>query len=104
MKENKRSKMDEKFNIQSNAVAKKPHKRILQGIVTSDKTDKTIVVKVETQVAHPLYKKYYKQSKKFMAHDEKNDAHFGDTVKIRECRPLSAKKRWDLFEIVQRAK
>lgn len=97
--------MDEKFEMQTSTVAvKKPHKRVLQGVVVSEKTDKTIVVKVERQVAHPLYKKYYKESKKFMAHDETNNAHQGDTVKIRECRPLSALKRWELFEIVERAK
>lgn len=97
--------MDEKFEMQKSTVAvKKPHKRVLQGVVVSEKTDKTIVVKVERQVAHPLYKKYYKESKKFMAHDETNNAHQGDTVKIRECRPLSALKRWELFEIVERAK
>ena len=97
--------MDEKLEMQTNAVAvKKPHKRVLQGVVVSDKTEKTIVVKVERQVAHPLYKKYYKESKKFMAHDETNNAHQGDIVKIRECRPMSAVKRWELFEIVERAK
>lgn len=97
--------MDEKLEMHTSTVAvKKPHKRILQGIVVSDKTDKTIVVKVERQVAHPLYKKYYKESKKFMAHDETNDVHIGDKVKIRECRPLSALKRWELIEIVERAK
>jgi small subunit ribosomal protein S17 len=97
--------MDEKLEMQTTAVAvKKPHKRILQGIVVSDKTDKTIVVKVERQVAHPLYKKYYKESKRFMAHDVSNNAHLGDKVKIRECRPMSALKRWEIFEIVERAK
>lgn len=94
-------------NTQTNltdVVVKKPHKRILQGVVTSDKPDKTIIVKVERQVSHPIYKKYYKQSKKFMAHDENNEAHVGDTVRIRESRPLSARKRWVLIEIVERAK
>ena len=82
----------------------KSSKKILQGKVVSHKADKTIVVSVERQVAHPLYKKYFKRSKKFMAHDETNDAKTGDTVKIRESRPLSARKRWTLIEIVDRAK
>jgi small subunit ribosomal protein S17 len=82
----------------------KTRKRVLQGIVVSDKADKTIVVKVERQIAHPLYKKYYKRSKKFMAHDERNEAKEGDKVRIQESRPLSAKKRWALIEIVERAK
>lgn len=97
--------MNDKTQMETmDAVVKKPHKRILQGVVTSDKADKTITVKVERQVAHPIYKKYYKQSKKFMAHDENNEARTGDTVKIRENRPLSARKRWVLIEIVERAK
>lgn len=97
--------MNDKTQMETmDVVVKKPHRRILQGVVTSDKADKTIVVKVERQVAHPIYKKYYKQSKKFMAHDENNDAHIGDIVKIRENRPLSARKRWVLIEIVERAK
>ncbi len=105
MKENKRNKMNDKTqNEIMDVVERKPHKRILQGVVTSDKPDKTIIVKVERQVAHPIYKKYYKQSKKFMAHDENNDAHIGDIVRIRENRPLSARKRWVLIEIVERAK
>ncbi|HOV92164.1 MAG TPA: 30S ribosomal protein S17 [Candidatus Kapabacteria bacterium] len=82
----------------------KTRKRVLQGIVVSDKADKTIVVKVERQIAHPLYKKYYKRRKKFMAHDERNEAKEGDKVRIQESRPLSAKKRWVLIEIVERAK
>lgn len=83
---------------------KKSHKRILQGKVKSNKPDKTIIVAIERQVAHPLYKKYYKRTKSFMAHDEKNECNQGDTVKIRESRPLSANKRWELVEIVERAK
>jgi len=82
----------------------KTRKRVLQGVVLSDKADKTIVIKVERQIAHPLYKKYYKRSKKFMAHDERNEAKEGDKVRIQESRPLSAKKRWALIEIVERAK
>ena len=82
----------------------KSRKRILTGKVTSAKADKTITVSVVSQVAHPIYRKYYKKSKKFLAHDEINDAKEGDTVKIRESRPLSSRKRWTLMEIVERAK
>ena len=76
----------------------------LQGVVVSDKMDKTIVIEIMMRKLHPLYKKYVTRSKKFKAHDEKNEAHIGDTVKIEECRPLSRDKRWRLIEIVQRAK
>lgn len=74
------------------------------GTVSSDKMDKTITVRVETVKQHPLYKKTIKTSKKYMAHDENNEAKIGDTVKIMETRPLSKEKRWRLIEIVQKAK
>lgn len=83
---------------------KRSSKRILTGKVKSDKPDKTIVVTVERQVAHPIYKKYFKRRNNFMAHDENNECKKGDTVKIIESRPLSANKRWSLVEIVERAK
>lgn len=70
-----------------------PHKRVLQGKVTSNKAEKTIIVAVERQVMHPLYKKYFKSTKKFMAHDPESTCNIGDTVKIKECRPMSARKR-----------
>ena len=79
-------------------------KKVRQGKVVSNKADKTIVVLIERQVAHPIYKRYYKQSKKVMAHDEKNECNIGDTVRIIESRPLSARKRWALVDIVERAK
>jgi len=79
-------------------------RRILEGRVVSNKPDKTIIVLVERYVQHPLYKKYYKRSKKFMAHDEKNECQVGDLVRIIEWRPLSRRKRWMLKEIVERAK
>ena len=79
-------------------------KMIRQGIVVSDKSDKTIVVRVERQFIHPLYKKTVRRHKKFMAHDETNDAHVGDVVQIMESRPLSARKRWTLHKIVKRVK
>ena len=77
--------------------------KTLTGIVVSDKTDKTIVVSVLTPKNHPLYRKAYTTSKRFMAHDEKNEAHHGDTVIITETRPLSARKRHILTKIVERA-
>ena len=85
-------------------VEAKSNKRIMQGKVVSNKADKTIVLLIERQVAHPLYKKYYKRAKKVMAHDEKNDCNIGDVVKVIESRPLSKNKRWNMIEIVERAK
>lgn len=74
------------------------------GKVVSSKMDKSIVVAIERKVAHPLYKKYFRRTTKFYAHDEKNEAGVGDTVKIMETRPLSKLKRWRLVEIVTKAK
>lgn len=74
------------------------------GVVTSAKMDKTITVLIERKIKHPIYGKFMKKSKKFTAHDEKNDCNEGDTVKIMETRPLSKKKRWRLVEILERAK
>jgi len=79
-------------------------KQVLQGIVVSDKMEKTIVVEIMMRKLHPLYKKYLTRSKKVKAHDETNDAKIGDTVRVVECRPLSRDKRWRLAEIVERAK
>jgi small subunit ribosomal protein S17 len=73
------------------------------GMVVSDKPDKTVAVSVETLVRHPLYKKRVRRSKRFMVHDERNEARVGDTVRIVETRPLSARKRWRLANIVSRA-
>ncbi|MCB0553492.1 MAG: 30S ribosomal protein S17 [Phaeodactylibacter sp.] len=74
------------------------------GLVTSNKMDKTIAVSVERRLRHPIYGKYVKKSKKFIAHDENNECNIGDTVRIMETRPLSKLKRWRLVEIVERAK
>ncbi len=74
------------------------------GVVTSNKMDKSIVVRVESRKKHPLYGKYMSHSTKFMAHDEQNECGIGDTVRIQETRPLSARKRWRLVQIVERAK
>lgn len=77
--------------------------KTLQGIVSSDKADKTIVVSVATRKTHPLYRKQYTSTSKFMAHDEKNDARVGDKVVISETKPLSARKRFKLDKILDRA-
>ena len=91
--------------MEENAVQTvKPSKRSFVGIVTSDKMDKSIVVTITTKKMDRLYKKYVTRTKKYMAHDENNDAHVGDTVRIVECRPLSKNKCWRLAEIVERAK
>lgn len=74
------------------------------GVVTSDKMDKSIVVIVERKVKHPIYGKFVKKTTKFIAHDEKNDCHIGDKVKIMETRPISKNKCWRLIEIIERAK
>ncbi len=69
-------------------------KRILQGVVVSDKNDKTVVVKVERRFTHPLLKKVVRRSKKYQAHDEANNSKIGDIIKIEECAPISKNKRW----------
>ena len=75
-----------------------------EGVVVSDKMDKSIVIKVERKMKHPIYGKFLKRSTKFMAHDENNDCHIGDRVRIMETRPLSKNKCWRLVEILERAK
>jgi small subunit ribosomal protein S17 len=75
-------------------------KRILEGVVVSDKNDKTIVVQVERRLRHPVLKKTVRLSKKYHAHDEKNEAKVGDTVRIEETRPMSKQKRWAFIEKV----
>ena len=79
------------------------HHRILQGKVVSNKMDKTIVVQVMRRYRHPRYRKYVNERVKYKAHDEKNDARPGDTVRIIESRPLSREKRWRLMTVVERA-
>ena len=74
------------------------------GEVVSNKMDKTITVSIERKLRHPIYGKYVKKTKKFVAHDENNDCNIGDTVRIMETRPLSKRKRWRLVEVLERAK
>ena len=80
------------------------NKQRFTGLVTSDKMDKTILVAISTRTLHTLYKKYVTRTKKVKAHDEHNDAHIGDTVRVVECRPLSKEKCWRLEQVVERAK
>ncbi len=79
-------------------------KKVQQGTVVSSKTDKTITVEIQVQEAHRIYKKVVRHSKKLTAHDERNDANEGDTVRVIESRPLSKTKRWRLVEVVERAR
>ena len=71
-------------------------KRILQGVVVSDKQDKTVTVKVERRIKHPVYSKVIRRSKKYAAHDENNQYKIGDLVSIRECSPISKRKTWEV--------
>jgi small subunit ribosomal protein S17 len=82
---------------------KKSNKRLLIGHVVSDKSDKTIVIRVDTLVKHPLFKKYISKRRKFMAHDPENQCKIGDKVQIIESRPLSRRKRWQLVQVLERA-
>jgi len=72
-------------------------KRIMQGVVVSDKMEKTIVVNVERKFPHPLYKKFIKRSKRYHVHDKDNQFKMGDIVNVQECRPLSKSKRWKVI-------
>ena len=83
---------------------KRNRRKVRIGTVVSDKMDKSIVVRVDRTYRHPLYEKIFRSSSKLYAHDEKNDAGIGDTVRVMETRPLSSKKRWRLVEVMERAK
>ena len=84
--------------------ATRGRRKVRQGIVVSDKMDKTVVVQIEQRKMHPIYGKIVKRSSKLKAHDETNDVHEGDTVRIAETRPTSKSKRWRVIEVVERAK
>jgi small subunit ribosomal protein S17 len=94
--------MNEEKNTESQKRQTKRKTRI--GVVTSNKMEKSITVAIEKRIKHPIYKKYFKKTTKFMAHDEKNECTEGDMVKIMETKPLSKKKRWRLVEVVEKAK
>jgi small subunit ribosomal protein S17 len=85
-------------------MAIKAKRKVREGVVASDKMDKTITVHVQRTVKHPLYKRIMRKTVSFKAHDEKNECKVGDKVRIVETRPLSATKRWRLLEVVERAK
>ena len=89
---------------QSTETTARSARKVREGVVVSDKMDKTIVVLVEDRVKHPLYGKVMTQSERLKAHDENNEAGAGDRVRIMETRPLSATKRWRLVEVVGKAK
>lgn len=85
-------------------VMERNKRKVREGVVVSDKMDKSIVINVERRMKHPVYGKYLKHSNKFMAHDEKNECRIGDRVRIMETRPLSKNKCWRLVEILEKAK
>lgn len=85
-------------------MAKRGIRKTRTGLVISNKMDKTITVAIERKVPHPIYKKYFKKTTKLLAHDEKGECNMGDKVKIMEARPLSARKRWRMIEIIEKAK
>ena len=95
--------MTDAKNNSGNAAAVQQHRNEKVGQVVSTKMQKTIVVEVQMSKAHPRYKRVIRSSKKFYAHDEQNTARMGDVVRIRETRPLSKLKRWQLEEIVRRS-
>ncbi len=90
--------------MEAKSVQTKVRKKIFTGKVVSTKMDKTIVVRITRRKLHPLYKKYVVVSKKLKAHDEKNECHVGDMVRVIESRPISKEKCWILHEIVEKAK
>ena len=87
----------------SEQTAERGHRKTRQGLVVSDKMDKTVTVQIDKLVMHPVYKKYVRQRVKYKVHDERNEARTGDTVLIEECRPLSRQKRWRVKQILDRA-
>ena len=90
-------------NQQEEAQGQERHRRVLQGVVVSDKMEKTIVVQVRRRYKHPRYRKYVNERIRYKAHDERNEAKIGDTVRIVSTRPLSRDKRWRLQAIVEKA-
>jgi small subunit ribosomal protein S17 len=89
---------------EQSVVPERNARKVREGLVVSDKMDKTVVVEVENRVKHAVYGKVMRRTSRLKAHDEANDAHQGDRVQIMETRPLSATKRWRLVEILERAK
>ena len=84
--------------------SERTRRKVRTGVVVAEKMDKTVLVRIDRNVRHALYAKTVKRSSKLAAHDETNDAHTGDTVRVMETRPVSKSKRWRVVEIVERAK
>jgi len=95
---------DEETVAAPEAAEHRNRRRVLRGLVSSDKMEKTIVITVTTTKQHPLYGRTMKRTKKFKAHDEHNEAGSGDTVEIMECRPISKEKSWRLLRVIEKAK
>lgn len=94
-----------KYSPESEIIHSKRNRRKTRiGTVISNKMNKSIIVAIERKIKHPMYKKYFKKTNKYMAHDENNVANVGDVVKIMETRPLSTRKRWRLIEVVEKVK
>jgi small subunit ribosomal protein S17 len=89
---------------QAQVAQERSRRKVRTGVVVSDAMDKTVVVRIDRQVRHRMYGKIVRRSSKLAAHDEANDAHVGDTVRVMETRPLSKTKRWRVIEVVERAK
>ena len=99
--------MSEGTNVSSNQASDaqaRPYRKIREGLVVSDKMEKTVVVSVEDRVKHALYGKVLRRTSKLKAHDEQNECGVGDRVRIQETRPLSATKRWRVVEVLEKAK
>ena len=94
----------ERDMIETSQVTERTRRKVRTGVVVSEKMDKTVLVRIDRKVRHPLYRKTVARSNKLAAHDENNDVHVGDTVRVVETRPLSKTKRWRVVEVVQRAK
>ena len=92
------------MSSEQSTTAERGRRKVRTGVVVSDKMDKTVLIRIDRQVRHSVYGKIVKRSTKLAAHDETNDAHVGDTVRVVETRPLSKSKRWRVVEIVERAK
>jgi small subunit ribosomal protein S17 len=88
----------------SEQTSERARRKVRTGVVVSDAMDKTVLVRIDRQVRHALYGKTVRRSSKLAAHDETNDAHVGDTVRVMETKPISRSKRWRVVEIVERAK
>ncbi len=92
------------MSSEQSTTAERGRRKVRTGVVVSDKMDKTVLIRIDRQVRHSVYGKIVRRSSKLAAHDETNDAHVGDTVRVVETRPLSKSKRWRVVEIVERAK